>query len=200
MVESVLDMALSPHDKQCLLRLAYQAIADHLKKRDFVLSDDIPPYLFNKGAAFVTLLIEERLRGCIGSLECNDSLIECVIKNSLKAALEDPRFYPLTWEEFLMLDIEISCLSLIKQIQSIDQIEIGIHGVILEYNRCRGVFLPQVPIEHGWDKSELLENLAIKAGLDRNQWNKSGVKYSIFKTIKFSNRDFFVEVNASNFV
>ena len=180
---------LTKQDKKFLLELACYVIASKLNDEAVVLPDDVPHYLYDKGNVFVTLRVGNQLRGCIGSIETDDTILENVIKNAENAAFGDPRFLPLTPDEFTKISIEISCLTQPKHIRSVREIILGRHGVILENGSQRAVFLPQVAIEQGWDRDTMLENLSLKAGLGNTGWYKEGTSFSTFETISFSTND-----------
>jgi AmmeMemoRadiSam system protein A len=97
-----------------------------------------------------------------------------------KAALEDPRFPPLTLQEFEHTRIEISVLSPLQIISDIDEIVVGKHGLLLELRHARGLLLPQVAGEYGWDRDSFLDNTARKAGLPRNAWKDPDAEIYIF--------------------
>tara|TARA_A100001015_G_C14714509_1_gene603440 strand:- start:204 stop:713 length:510 start_codon:yes stop_codon:yes gene_type:complete len=137
---------------------------------------------FNKKlGAFVTLKKKEQLRGCIGKIQSNEPLYKTIIYLS-KAACKDSRFMPVTEEEIKQIKIEISILSQPKQITHIDEIVVGRHGVIFNYNKANSIFLPEVAHHHHWTVITLLEQLSIKAGTDKQTWKKATL--SIFTAEK----------------
>lgn len=135
-----------------------------------------PDWLDAPGAAFVTLTREGELRGCIGSLEARRSLAEDVEENARLAAFADPRFPPLSREEFADTRVEVSVLSPAEPLAFSDEADAlrrlrpGVDGVILEYGRHRATFLPQV-----WrqlpDPRDFLAHLKRKAGLPADFWH-----------------------------
>jgi AmmeMemoRadiSam system protein A len=129
------------------------------------------------GAAFVTLKEKNgRLRGCIGSIQAYTALYRSVIQNAVSAASKDPRFMPVRPEELPNLDIEVTVLSPMEPVAGPTEIEVGKHGVYLEASGRSSVFLPQVPVEQGWDLDTYLKQLAMKAGLPPEGW-KEGKLY-----------------------
>ncbi|MEA3400749.1 MAG: AmmeMemoRadiSam system protein B [Armatimonadota bacterium] len=137
-------------------------------------------------AVFVTLNKQGRLRGCIGSLQARQPLGEAVISSAASAATEDPRFMPVTAAEVDELEIEISVLSPLRTVDDPEEIMVGEHGVIVSQGRRRGVFLPQVAPEQGWDREEMLAHLcAEKAGLPPDAWQK-GATLQVFTAQVFS--------------
>ena len=137
---------------------------------------NIDPQLLAPGACFVTLTIDGQLRGCIGTLEPRESLLAAVVYYSYQAAFCDPRFSPLSKEEFDRIRIEISVLSPMESIEVSDEegllqtLRPGIDGLWMESGTHRATFLPQV-----WDKlpdpTRFVEQLKLKAGLTKDYWS-----------------------------
>lgn len=135
----------------------------------------VAPWLAEPGAAFVTLTLGGQLRGCIGSLEVHRALKDDVEANAMAAAFRDPRFPPLTAEEFRRVRIEVSELSPMtpmifgSEAEALAQLRPFVDGVVFEYGRHRGTFLPQV-WEQLPDPAEFMARLKYKAGLPPNFW------------------------------
>lgn len=146
---------------------------------------DITPKLRVQTATFVTLKISGRLRGCIGSLAPVASLYESVHDNAVNAALEDPRFRPVTSAELAQIDVDVSILSPIVDIASLDEFKIGEHGIILQKGLRRAVYLPEVAVEQKWDKDETLSSLSMKAGMDPDAW-RQGTRFKVFSSVVLS--------------
>ena len=125
------------------------------------------PLASRRCAAFVTLSLGGKLRGCIGLLEPPGPLDQTLIHCALAAAAEDRRFPPVGERELPGLCYEISLLSPLRPAPSLEEIEVGRHGLLLQARGRQGLLLPQVPVEHGWDRGTYLENLCRKAGLPR---------------------------------
>ncbi|MDQ6993517.1 MAG: AmmeMemoRadiSam system protein A [Mariprofundus sp.] len=131
---------------------------------------DVPVSMQQLGASFVTLHIKGELRGCIGTLEAYRPLAEDVVNNAVAAAFKDPRFLPLSVQEFLMTQIEVSLLSPLQALvfnneqQALEMLKPGVDGVVLAFASYRATFLPQV-----WEqlpgKKEFMSHLKRKAGL-----------------------------------
>lgn len=138
-----------------------------------------------KTATFVTLKIGGMLRGCIGSLQPVDSMFESVHDNAVNAALRDPRFRPVSPKELPKLEIHISLLSPIIPVASVDEFNIGEHGIIIEKGMYRAVYLPEVAVEQGWTKEQTLASLSEKAGMNSDAW-KSGAKFKVFSSVGLS--------------
>jgi len=137
----------------------------------------------NRGA-FVTLTAKGHLRGCIGYIEGFKPLAQAVADNGRSAAVADPRFQPVSIDELKGLDIEISALTPLCKVDSPDDIQVGRHGVLLEKNGRQSVFLPQVATEQGWDLDTTLTQLALKAGLNQDDW-RQGAKFQVFEAEVF---------------
>ncbi len=172
--------------RKLLLQFARQTIKNALS-RDFapalpVVTD---PELQLLRGAFVTLLHDGRqLRGCIGIIEAIAPLVETIAHAATSAALQDPRFPPVTAAELPELTIEISVLSPLQPINP-DDVVVGTHGLVVEQYARRGLLLPQVPEEWGWDRIQFLEHTCMKAGLPPNAW-REGAKLFSFTAEVFS--------------
>ncbi|MBU2446993.1 MAG: AmmeMemoRadiSam system protein A [Bacteroidetes bacterium] len=182
-------MNLSKEEKKILLQIARSSIAEELKdKKPFKFEEDYPPNLIEKYGVFVTLTIDEQLRGCIGYILGFTSLYEQVYEAAKKAAFEDPRFTPLSEEEFDQIEIEISVLSVPKKIKSIDEIKIGKHGLIIEKEHHHGLLLPQVAVKYNWNREDFLDHTCQKAGLRKHDWKSLQTKIEIFSAVIFSEK------------
>lgn len=137
------------------------------------------PTLLQKRGAFVTLTQNGQLRGCIGYIEGIKPLLEAVAENAASAAVGDPRFPPVTPAEIPGLELEISALSPLWDVQGPEDIVIGTHGILLDMNGRRSVFLPQVAPEQGWDLETTLTHLALKAGLAPDAWRQDA-RFHVF--------------------
>ena len=111
------------------------------------------------------------MRGCVGYVYPVVPLVETVIETARAAAFQDTRFLPVTPDEAQHLKIEISVLSTLAPIRA-EQIELGRHGLLVTLGNHRGLLLPQVPIEHGWERRTFLEQICRKAGLPLDSWQK----------------------------
>lgn len=119
------------------------------------------------------------LRGCIGQVVPTHPLELAVVTSALDAALEDPRFPPVEASELPRLAVEVTVLSPIVPVPSWKEIKVGTHGIVLEKDGRRALFLPQVAVEQRWSLGETLDHLAQKAGLDRGAW-RVGARFSVF--------------------
>jgi AmmeMemoRadiSam system protein A len=125
--------------------------------------------------AFVTLHKDGRLRGCIGYVRALKPLRRTVAEMAIQAALHDPRFPAVTASEVPSLDIEISVLSPLEEVDDVSSIEVGKHGLIVQDGARSGLLLPQVATEQGWDRDTFLDHTCLKAGLPAGSWKREGV-------------------------
>lgn len=176
-------LTLTPEQRRDLLALARQAILAHLTHgpRPHV---DAPIASLRLGA-FVSLHVHGDLRGCIGYPPADRPLGEVIARCAVSAASEDPRFPSLTLDELPSAQIEISVLGPIEPVSDIDEIVVGRHGLIVAQGFNRGLLLPQVATEHGWDRETFLAHTCLKAGLRRDAW-KSGAEISKFEAEVFA--------------
>ncbi len=137
----------------------------------------MPAILFEQRGAFVTLHKNGRLRGCIGYIQAGKPLWEVVVDNTINAASSDHRFPPVSREELPLLDIEISVLSPLEKLSGPETVEVGLHGLYIVSGFSSGLLLPQVPTEQGWDRETFLENLCLKAGLERDAYLRGAELY-----------------------
>lgn len=170
---------LTGAERQALLRVARASIAAHFKGR----RPELPPAtaaLAEHRGAFVTLHRSDgELRGCVGLMRSDRPLLETVVRMAVAAAIEDSRFEPLAEAELAGLSIEVSALSPLEPIRPED-VEVGRHGLLVGRGGRRGVLLPQVPGEHGWDRETFLVHTCRKAGLPDDAWQKPGVELLAF--------------------
>ena len=148
---------------------------------------ELSPKLKVKTATFVTLKMRNDLRGCIGTLVPVDSLYKSIHDNAVNAAMYDHRFMPVTERELAEIEVHLSILSPITEIKSIDDFNLGEHGIIIDKGRFGAVFLPEVALEQRWTKTDTLEALSQKAGMDRDGW-REGTKYQIFSSVALSQK------------
>lgn len=129
------------------------------------------------GAAFVTLYHRGRLRGCIGYTEARAPLYRTVQECAVAAATEDQRFPPVTAREAGEIRFEISVLSPLVRV-SAEEVTVGVHGLMIRKGMRRGLLLPRVAIEHGWDRATFLIQVCAKAGLPPDAWKGGAELYS----------------------
>lgn len=176
---------LTDEQKLALVSLARRAVEAQVKTGR-VLADARLEGLPLAQGAFVTIKRRGELRGCLGTLECRASLDEEVIQCAAHAASQDPRFAPVSTGELDDLSIEVSVLGPLEPIDPGDAtaITIGTHGLVVEQGHRRGLLLPQVATEWGWDAAEFLRQTCVKAGLPRDAW-RSGAHVYRFAAVVF---------------
>lgn len=181
---------LNKGQRKRLIEIARSSIEDYLKtgRKPEIAEND--PVLLKEMGAFVTLHERGQLRGCIGNLVGTEPLYLTVRDMAIEAAVADPRFAPLKLSEVKDVEIEISVLSPLERIDSVDKIEMGKHGVLIKRGFNSGVFLPQVATETGWSKEDFLNNLcAHKAGLREDAWKDKSTEIYIFSAEVFSEKE-----------
>jgi len=159
---------LTIDDKKTLLEIARNAITARFAGKKYE-PPEVETLADDKGA-FVTLSIGGDLRGCIGQMRGYGPLYQVIADMAVAAAFEDPRFMPLTEEEFESVDIEISVLTPLERVRSFDEIKVGRDGLIIKLEYHSGLLLPQVASEHRWDRTTFLEQTCLKAGLPKNAY------------------------------
>ena len=174
---------LSEEEGKFLVKLARKSIEGFIKNKNKIkVPVDTPETLKEKMGAFVTLNKDGLLRGCIGYPEPIEPLVNAVIDVAISAAVNDPRFSPVTASELDDIKIEVSVLTKPELIEVdrpeeyIDSIKIGEDGLIMERGPYRGLLLPQVAVEWGWNEEEFLYNTCVKAGLTADCWIYPDVK------------------------
>jgi AmmeMemoRadiSam system protein B/AmmeMemoRadiSam system protein A len=159
--------SISPDGRDILLEIATASVYCAVEGEDYCLPDELPDELELPRGAFVTLKRNGQLRGCIGSIRPVEPIAETVMRMARSAALEDPRFIPVTEGELQELEYEISVLTPLQILDDWRDVVVGTDGLIILGSGGRsGVLLPQVPIEQGWNREEFLEGVCRKAGLN----------------------------------
>lgn len=171
--------------KKVLLAFARSTLRQYLESETTPLFRGHDPAFVQKQGAFVTLKKHGELRGCIGRMTPELPLFQTVGRMALSAALQDPRFPPLSLSELKDVQIEISALTPYQRVDSADRIRVGEDGVLLGSSGQTAVFLPQVAPEQGWSRDQMLENLCRKAGLSSDCW-KHGATFDTFQAVVFS--------------
>jgi AmmeMemoRadiSam system protein A len=184
------NLVLTAVQKRELLQLARSSIAAHMMGLPLPPAG-LPELHETHNGVFVSLHIEDRLRGCIGYVEGLRSLPEAVQETAVSAATRDPRFAPLSADELDQVEIEISVLSPLFKIESLAEIKLGKHGVMLRLGRHQGLLLPQVALHHNWEAASngvetFLAHVCQKAGLSPDGWKNSEVEIYIFEAEIFS--------------
>lgn len=180
---------LSPKEQKSLLKLARRRIARLVgREGDGPAQDELPGPEIKRGA-FVTLHKQGRLRGCIGNFISDEPLTELIEDMAVAAASQDPRFPPLSGAELDQVDLEISVLSPLRRISDVNEIKVGTHGIYMVSPRGRGVLLPQVATEYGWDRDTFLDQTCVKAGLRPGCWRDPDTEILIFSAQIFGEKE-----------
>jgi AmmeMemoRadiSam system protein A len=177
---------LAVDEQRELLRIARATLREHAR------SGKLPPgkphrdTLLAEAAVFVTLHRDGELRGCIGTTTADRPIFRAVQEMAIAAATRDPRFPPVTADEIALVDIEISVLGELRRVHGPDDVVIGRDGVVVEGRGQRGLLLPHVAVESGWDAKAFVERTCQKAGLPRDAWREGDLEISVFPTQIFS--------------
>ncbi|MBM4428005.1 MAG: AmmeMemoRadiSam system protein A [Chloroflexi bacterium] len=183
---------LTEGEREILLRLAREAIASAVRKEKLPPLDlqSLPPTLRENGASFVTLTLQDDLRGCIGALEAYQPLAEDVREHAIAAALDDPRFPPVSKSELDRIRIEVSRLTAPQELEYtsgedlLKKLRPHVDGVILKYGPRRATFLPQV-----WEKipdpAEFLYQLCYKMGARPSLWQDTKLQVFLYQVEEF---------------
>lgn len=180
---------LDEQEKAELLGIARSSIEKAINNEELDVPESLSTRLSEKSGAFVTLKLNNELRGCIGYIAPVFSLAETVQKAAVAAALEDPRFPAVTAEEMSGITIEISALTPLEPVTDREHIEIGHHGLYLEKGPYKGLLLPQVAMELGCSRDEFLDQTCIKAGLTPGAWQEPDANIFCFSAEVFGERD-----------
>jgi len=187
---------LSDEEGAYLVGLAREAIESQLRFGRTTVPDGASEHLRTECGVFVTLNLVEgdshRLRGCIGLPYPTKPLVDAVVDSAVSAALKDPRFPAVSYDEMASIAVEVSVLtppevvSVEKSEEYPGAVEVGRDGLIISRGGNRGLLLPQVPVEWGWDAEEFLSQCCVKAWLPPDAWLLPGTEVSRFQAIIFS--------------
>jgi len=187
-----MSIALNDVEQEILLKIAREALEKAVQGIPLpeVKLNKLPPSLQANGASFVTLTINDRLRGCIGTLEAYQPLAEDVQEHAVAAALQDFRFPNVEPSELPLIEIEVSVLTPREPLiydgpdDLIQKIRPGMDGVVLEDGFRKATFLPQV-----WEKltspESFLSQLCMKMGAPDDLWRKKPLKVFTYQVQKF---------------
>jgi AmmeMemoRadiSam system protein A len=181
---------LSSEHRRVLLRLARAAVEAAVRnapRPDWPRDDAV---LSAPGAAFVTLRNRAtgELRGCRGEVAAVGPLAESVVEGAIAAAIDDPRFPAVVEEEVPTLTIELSRITPMRPARP-DEVEVPRHGVMISHRGRRGLLLPQVAPEQGWNREQLLAGVCRKAGLPPTAWRDPGARLDVFEAEVWGDAD-----------
>jgi AmmeMemoRadiSam system protein A len=176
----------TPEERSILLKVAHESILSKFDLREISLEPP-SPHLAEPRGVFTTIYLQGALHGCVGFVQPVASLYRNVAETARSAAFEDTRFTPITREEAPNLEVSLSILSPLTQIAP-EKIEIARHGLLISKAGRRGLLLPQVPVEHGWDRITFLEQTCRKAGLPSDAW-QNGASIEAFTAEIFSDAE-----------
>lgn len=175
LLDAAQQAALLSWARETLTSYVVQGVSPLLEPQRF------PPELLVPAGAFVSLHLGGELKGCIGTFQADSPLAETVREMAIAAGTRDPRFRPVAKGELDLLHIEISVLSPRWPIQDpLSEVQVGVHGLSIARGWNRGVLLPQVATEYGWDVPEFLEHACRKAGLPGEAWRWPETKVEVF--------------------
>jgi AmmeMemoRadiSam system protein A len=183
---SIRQNEFTPEERAVLLSLAHESILSALERREISLTPP-SPHLEEPRGAFTTIYFHGNLRGCVGYVFPVASLYRTVAETARAAAFEDTRFSPVSLQEAPDLDLSLSILSLLRVITP-EEVEIGQHGLVVSQGGRRGLLLPQVPVEHQWDRVTFIEQTCRKAGLPLDAW-RQGATLEAFTAEVFGDRE-----------
>jgi len=180
------DFSLSDEEKRTLKEIALTSIKDSLNGKPIAEHPSLTNTLKQKCGAFVSLHKHGRLRGCIGHFGEDVPLHEIVAEMARAAAFEDPRFMPVAADELSDIDIEISVLTPMRRIRSLDEFELHRHGIYIRRGYRSGTYLPQVADEVNWTKEEFVSHCAQdKAGIGWDGWRDAATELYVYEAIVF---------------
>lgn len=187
--ENMGEFNLNNEEKQVLLKIARETLENHLQGKKVPSFKIGSNNLKEKRGAFVTLKEHGELRGCIGRIVADEVLYKVISQMAIEAATGDPRFSPVQYAELKNIEIEISVLTPFVEVKSLDEIEVGKHGLMIRKGFYSGLLLPQVPGEWGWDKQTFLEQTCHKAGLPTNAYKDKSATLYKFSAIVFGEKE-----------
>lgn len=183
------DRALNQEEKKRLLEIARSTITDQAQgRRPACHQAELEGLCFKRGA-FVTIHRHGALRGCIGNFFCDQPLVNTIEEMAVAASSHDPRFPPVSPAELEELNLEISVLSPLREIADVSEIQVGVHGIYIVNPRGRGVLLPQVATDCGWDRDTFLDQTCLKACLEPGCWRDPQTKILVFSAQVFGEKD-----------
>ncbi|RZN44730.1 TIGR00296 family protein [archaeon] len=186
---------LSIEEGTTLVRIARRSIEAHLRNEVYT-PESYPDSFKERSGIFVTLSTypDHCLRGCIGFPEPSHRLIDAATEAAIIAATRDPRFASVSIDEMDSITVEVTVLTPPVLVERrgrdyLDEFEVGTHGLIVEKGFYKGLLLPQVPVEWGWDKEEFISQTCVKAGLQPDAWLTGDIDLYTFKGEVFAEKE-----------
>jgi len=179
------DLGLSDQEKETLRGIARRVIETKSSGKPVPFVSPSGEKLAEKRGAFVSLYKKGMLRGCIGSFEAGRPLYKTIEEIAEAAAFRDPRFRPVTEDELPFVELEISVLTPLTQIKDTEQVQVGVHGLMVRKGFQSGLLLPQVATERNWDRVTFLEETCRKAGLPKDAWKDNDTEIYVFSADVF---------------
>ncbi|MFQ5789771.1 MAG: AmmeMemoRadiSam system protein A [Acidobacteriota bacterium] len=187
--ESLERPRLTDDQQRLLLRIARQSLETYFRDGKMLTPEVDDPELAKPRAAFVSLTRAGQLRGCIGFSEPRYPLHQTVAQCSVAAATQDHRFASVALWEVPELEISISVLSPLRKLETFARLRPGKHGLLVASQGRRGLLLPQVAIEFGWDRETFLSQTCRKAGLPAETWKEEQAEVFVFEAVVFSEEE-----------
>jgi AmmeMemoRadiSam system protein A len=163
---------LNKQEQETLLQIARDSVHAHLVNQNLELPAIPSGALSEQRGVFVSIHHGKNLRGCVGTVDPPGPLYQSVAACAVAAASRDSRFKPLQLSEMPEVDFEISVLSPVEEVTNLQNIEVGTHGLIVSRGNARGLLLPQVAVQHQWDREQFLAETCRKAGLPPTAWKQ----------------------------
>ena len=179
---------LTPELQRELLTIARGALEARVRRTRTATAAKADDASQPRCGAFVTIFCRGELRGCLGRVTSTRPLPELIDHLAREVADSDPRFDPVQPGELPHISVEVSVLTPEREIASVDEIEIGRHGLIVEQGSRRGLLLPQVPTQHEWNRETFVAQTCLKAGLPADAWRR-GVRMFVFEAQVFGEED-----------
>ncbi|HTW91447.1 MAG TPA: AmmeMemoRadiSam system protein B [bacterium] len=180
---------LTELEQKSLLQIARSTLESHIRSGKTPEAKPLTPRLAESRGLFVTLSEQGELRGCIGYVEPVKPLYQAVSDMAVAASTEDPRFPPVEVGELGKIDIEITVLSPLRPLPSLDSVIVGKHGLVIRKGFRSGLLLPQVPVEQGWNREQFLCNTCLKAGLPPSAYKDKDAQLFCFTGQVFNEKE-----------
>ena len=181
---------LTEADRVALLSVARRSLAAQLEGTAWVPSRPDSGVMVTPAATFVTLRRRDtgELRGCCGETQASMPLIDSVAEMAIASGMRDPRFESVVVDELDSLTFEVTVLSPMQPIE-VGEVEVGRHGLMITSGLRRGLLLPQVAVEQGWDRQVFLRAVCQKAGLPEGAWREPEAILEGFEALSFGEAD-----------